>query len=70
MIEPNDTMKIAIGKKAILERTVYSYNALSVNCEHDWKVSAMHRTLTALQKSHLSTVDDLGLLFDLQALFW
>ena len=49
--------------------SVYSYNALSVNCEHDWK-GFCHHTLTAPQKSHLSTVDDLGLLFDLQALFW
>ena len=30
---------MAIGKEAILQRTfdIYNYNALSVNCEHDWK---------------------------------
>ena len=68
MIEPNDTMsmKMAIGKEANLQRTFniknfsLSYNTLSVNCEHDWKVSAIvHKQLS--KRVTPSTVDDLGL---------
>ena len=46
MIELNDTKKTAIEKETILqvsfnnENFIVYYNALSVNCEQDWKVSA------------------------------
>ena len=72
LIEPNDTMKMAIGKEAILQRTFniknfsLSYNALSVNCEHDWKVSAtIHLTALQIKSPRLQFTI---LAFDLQAL--
>ena len=59
MIEPNDTMKMVIGKKAIIQRnltskiSVCSYNALSVNCEHDWKALPPYTNSSPKESPHL-----------------
>ena len=66
MIEPNDTMKMTIGKEAILQRTFNIKNLATMHCEHDWKVSATI-DLQLSKRVTPSTVDNLSLLFDLQA---